>query len=279
MAISLLSNLPAFSIRRELNVTERDAQRAMERMASGKRINHVHDDPAGLALAASLKSKLHSIQQAQRNAMDATSLIQVAEGGLNTMDNILSRLRELAMQAASDTVGDTERQLLHLEFNQLRDEVARISATTRYLGTPLLNGTQKELMFQIGTENSENDRIIYNTSTVDVRPSSLGIDDISIEDRDSAVDSLAAIDNALSQVQAPRAQLGAIQSRMQSVSEFLGVYEENLTAARGRIFDTDYAKETTEQFQAQVRQGAAIAVLAQANQQPAHVLKLLERSM
>ena len=279
MGISLLNNQPAETVRMELEKNGQDAARAMERLASGKRINHVYDDPAGSAISSALEAKVRSLGQAQRNTMDAMSLIQVAEGGLNELDNIVVRLRELAIQAASDSISDAERGFLQTEFDSLRGEIERIAQSTRYLGNSLLNGTENELVFQIGTDNTEADRISYDTSSVDVRSSTLGIDDISIEDQDEAMDTLSALDEALGKIHLPRAQLGGIQSRLHSVMNFLTIYEENLSTAHGRINDADYAKETTELFRALIHQKAGVAVLAQANQSPAIVLKLLDTSL
>lgn len=276
MGVSLLNNQAAVGIRRELEVIERDSNRAMERLATGKRINNVYDDPAGLAISSLLRAKIRGLQQAQRNAMDAVSLIQVAEGGLNELDNLVGRLRELAVQSSSDTVTDEERQLLQTEFTQLRDEIERIAQSTRYLGNALLNGSQREMVFQIGVENTDSDRITYDTGSIDVTASSLGLEDLTVEDADSALDSLESLDEAIRQIHSPRAYLGGVQSRLHSLTSSLALYEENLTAAHGRIHDADYARETTEFFRTQLQQKAALGMLAQANQQPAAVLKLLD---
>lgn len=216
------------------------------------------------------------MQQASRNARDALSLIQVAEGGMNEVGNILIRIRELAIQAASDSVGDAERAMLHLEATQLGDEVNRIANSTKYLGTNLLNGTSKDFTFQVGIENDEFNRLHYSSAVVDIRPSTLGIDDLSFETTSDAQDSLSSIDSAILRLHIPRAEVGAIQSRIQATIGHLANYEESLTAANSRIRDADLASEATKYVQAQIQQKAAVAVLSQANQVPVLAYKLIE---
>jgi len=276
MPISLLTNAVELSISRSLQMSEQKLRQSMERLASGKRINHSYDDPAGLAIASHLSGKIRSLQQAQRNALDATSVIQVAEGGLNELDGMVVRMRELAIQAASDSMGDPERELLNLEVSELREEVDRIAMSTRYLGVQLLNGTARRMTFQIGPENTEFDQIEYEAGTVDVRSATLGLDDVSLEDQDAAMESLAILDQAVHRMQIPRSQLGALQGRLHSVSNYLTMYEESLTDAHSRIHDTDYAKESSNFLRGQVLQKAAIAVLSQANTLPQEALKLLD---
>jgi len=276
MPITLLTNPVELSISRSLETSERNLRHSMERLASGKRLNHSSDDPAGLAMAGSLQGKIRSLQQAQRNVLDATSVIQVAEGGLNELDAMVIRMRELAIQASSDSVSDIERALLQTEVTELTEEVERLSQSTRYLGVSLLNGTERDMVFQVGIDNTEYDQLHYEAGNVDVRASTLGIEELSIEDQESAMEALTALDEATMRIQQPRSKLGALQGRLHSMSNFLSLYEENLTAAHSRIHDTDFAQETSKMLRAQVLQKAAIAVLAQANQQPFAALKLLE---
>lgn len=276
MAITLLSNPTVINARRHMETTHRAYSEASERLASGKRINKSGDDAAGLAISTVMEGKIRSIQQARRNAQEALSLMQVAEGGMNEAGNLLTRLRELAIQASSDTIGEKERTMLELENKQIKAEIDRLADATEYFGTPLLNGQGKEFTFQIGPENTEANRLTYSTSNLDLRASTLGVDGIDLSNAESALDSLGAIDNALTQMNVPRSEVGAMQSRFNSIVNNLFIYEENLSQARSRIVDADIAQETAKAVQASVLQRAGAAVIAQANTMPSLALKLLE---
>lgn len=248
----------------------------MERVASGRRINRAGDDAAGMALASLSEGKIRSAMQAERNALDALSFSQVAEGGMSQIDNLLIRMRELSIQASSDTIGGNERQALEIELKELVSEVDRISQSTKYFGTNLLDGQGKEFTYQIGVENDESSRITYDGHLVDLRTASLGIDDLSLEDAETARDALGSIDEAISKVSIPRAQLGGVQTRLNSIVSSIGVYTENMTAALSRIRDADLARETSETVRNQIQVKAASAVLAQANALPLMALDLLK---
>ncbi len=276
MAISLLSNISSINAERHLEKNRQVYEKAIEKLASGSRLNRAGDDAAGSAISYSLEARIRSIHQAERNAQDALSLFQVAGGATNEISNILVRLRELAMQASSDTVGDREREMLEVEAVQLKEEVDRIAESTKYLDTNLLNGAGKDFTFQIGIEDGEVNRLNYSASDIDVRASTLGIDDVSIRDRDSALDALSAIDEAVIRLHVPRAQMGAMQTRLQSTLGFLADYGENLTAANSRIRDADLAHEASEVVRGQMLQKAGMAVLAQANMMPTLAMRLLE---
>ncbi|NBT57746.1 flagellin FliC [bacterium] len=276
MAISLLSNQTVINARRHMEETSRMFGEASERLASGKRINKAGDDAAGLAISTSMEGKIRSMQQARRNAQEALSLMQVAEGGMNEVSNLIVRLRELSIQAASDTIGDKERGMLELEGTQIKEEIDRLANSTEYFGTSLLNGQGKEFTFQIGPDNTDANRIHYSTSKLDLRASTLGIDGVSLADAGSALDALGKVDEALSLINVPRSEVGAMQSRFNSVVNNLFVYEENLSQARSRIVDADIAQESAKAVQAAVLQRAGAAVIAQANTTPALALKLLD---
>jgi len=276
MPISLLSNQAALNARRHMEETNRVQSDAIERLASGKRINKSGDDAAGLAISSVMEGKIRSIAQARRNAQEALSLMQVAEGGMNEVSNLVTRLRELAIQAASDTIGDKERQMLELENRQIQQEVDRLANATEYFGTNLLNGSGKNFTFQIGPDNSDANRLEYSTSNLDLRASSLGVDGISLTDSGSALSALESVDNAITKLNVPRAEVGAMQTRLQSITNNLFIYEENMSAAKGRILDADIAQETAKAVQGAVLQKAGAAVLAQANTAPALALKLIE---
>jgi len=276
MAISLLSNQAVINARRHMETTSRMFGEASERLASGKRINKSGDDAAGLAISQAMEGKIRSMQQARRNAQEALSLMQVAEGGMNEVSNLLVRLRELSIQAASDTIGDKERTMLELENKQIKEEIDRLANATEYFGTSLLNGQGKELTFQIGPDNSEANRLEYSTASLDLRASSLGIDGASLSDSSSALDALSQVDEAITKLNTPRAEVGAMQTRFNSIVNNLFIYEENMSAAKSRIVDADIAQETAKAVQASILQRAGAAVIAQANTMPALALKLLD---
>lgn len=276
MPISMLSNQTATVAKRNLEESSEQLSKSLERLSSGKRINHAGDDAAGLTIADTLEARIRSLGQASRNTLDAISLAQVAEGGMNEVSNLILRMRELAIQAASDTVGDRERELLQLETTELREELNRLAESTRYLGTPLLNGQGRDFVFQIGPDNNENNRISYSASTIDLRPDTLGVDDVQLESRDDAQDAIETLDNALQKLGKPRAQLGAIQERMHSITRQLSNQQEALAAGKSRILDADFAQEASDALRYQVRMKAGAAIMAQANAIPSLALRLLE---
>lgn len=275
MALTILTNLASLNTKRHLEESSEKFAQAAERIATGKRINKSGDDAAGLSISTSIEGQVRSIQQARRNAQDALSLMQVAEGGMNDVNNLIVRLRELAMQASSDNVGDAERKSIQFEVNQVKQEIERLSGATKFLDNPLLNGKGRNFSFQIGPDNNENNRFEYDSSKLDLSVSTLGLSSVDLSDIESARDSLSSIDESVKKLADPRAELGALQSRLQSVSNSLSVYEENMTAARSRIIDADMAKETAEVVKAQVLQKAGVAILSQTNMTPAMALKLL----
>jgi flagellin len=214
---------------------------------------------------------------AEKNAVSGISLVQVAEGGLNEVGNILVRLRELSVQAASDTIGDKERGFINQEFQSLIQEVDRIANVTTYNGTQLLNasGSKSVLEFQVGIRNDEADRINFSVGEYDARSAALGIDGVKAESIEDARESIDQLDSALSKVSDTRARLGAMQNKLQSTTNNLAITKENLMAARSRIADTDVAEETSNMVRDNILQQAGVSVLAQANQNPMTALKLL----
>jgi flagellin len=269
--------MASMAANRALSTTTADQTKTYKRLASGQRITAAGDDAAGLSISENLRAQIRSMGQAERNANDGISFAQVAEGGLTEIGNIMVRLRELAIQASSDTIGDTERGFIHQEASSLMAEVDRIANVTTFNGTPLLNGqsSKSELEFQVGTRNHESDRILFKTSENDVRAGALGIDGMSFEDIDSAREAIDTIDSATSKVFASRARLGAMQNKLQATTNNIGVAKENLSHARSRIADADIAYETSELVRGSILQSAGTAVLAQANTAPQQALKLL----
>lgn len=259
--------------------TRRLLDQSLERLSSGYRINKAGDDAAGLAISEKLKAKVKGLLQAQRNANDGISLVQVAEGGLNEIQNILSRMRELGVQSASDTIGPKERSYLNNEYQALKEEVDRIANSTDFNGTQLLDGTGGTLDFQINTGGDNIlgvDRISFDAFRADVNIDKLGIQDLSVKDKAGAQQSLAAIDVALDTVSGIRGDLGAIQNRLASTINNLGISVENLSSANSRIKDVDIADESAELTRNNILMQAGTSVLQQSNSIPKMALTLLQ---
>ncbi len=252
---------------------------AMSRLSSGSKINRSSDDAAGLAISEGIKAKLRGLKQSDRNAQDGISLIQIAEGGLNEVSNILVRLRELGIQSASDTISDRERGLVNSEYTQMLDEVDRIAATTEFNGTNLLSGEDKSIDFQINTQNSPTaDRISYDGQSADVRSEALGIATANVADKLSAQNSLAMIDSAIQQVAGIRSSFGAVQSRLNSTVENLQQSVENNSTANSRIRDMDVAEESTNMAKQNILMQSGTAILAQSNQQGQLAMQLMRQN-
>ncbi len=274
MGLRIGTNVASISAQRQLGRAQKQTDHAMQALASGSRIVSAGDDAAGFAISEVLRGQASSLKQAKNNAEGAKGLIQVAEGGLNEQNNILIRLRELAIQAASDTVGDDERDYLNTEFTQLTHEVDRIAKTTTFGRKQLLQGSNTEYEFHLGVQNGDQDVIRYKMDA-DTTASSLGVSGLSISDRGDAKSNLEEIDNAISKISKTRAGFGAIQSRLEIAGNNLDQQFENITSARGRIVDTDVALEASELARGQLLKEFGIAVLAQANMEPQKSLKLL----
>jgi flagellin len=263
---------------RHLRSTRQLLDRSIERLSSGYRINRAGDDAAGLAISEKLRAKTRGLIQAQRNASDGVSLIQVAEGGLNEVQNILVRLRELGVQSASDTIGNEERRYLNEEYQSLLEEVDRIANSTEFNGTYLLDGTGGSLDFQVGTGGLNLlgvDRISFDAFKLDVNTDKLGLEEVGIDNKHSAQRSLALIDNAIEHVSSVRGELGAIDNRLESTIRNISISVENLSAARSRIKDVDIADETAELTKHNILMQSGISVLTQANSIPRMALSLL----
>ncbi len=276
MGLRIATNVQSMNAQRNLGVAFEKQAGSLNKLSSGMRITKAGDDAAGLAISEKLKGSIRSMQQANRNANDGISLIQTAEGGINEVSNILLRLRELSVQAASDTVGDQERGFTDKEFQNLKSEIDRISQVTKYNGTNLLNGSGKTLDFQVGIDNSpENDRLQYATAATDVTLGKLGLTETGTMTKESAQLNLAKIDGAIMSVNENRAGLGALQNRLSSTVNNLSISTENLAAANSRIRDTDMASETSELTKQSILSQAGTAVLSQANSSQNLALKLL----
>ncbi len=276
MGLRINTNTAALNAQRNLYGTKLALDKSLEKLSSGFRINRAGDDAAGLAISESLRGQIRGLKMASRNAQDGVSMIQVAEGGLQEVSNILIRLRELGVQAASDTVGPIERQLINVEYQQLLDEIDRIADSTEFNGTPLLSGTGAILDFQVGTRNDPNiDRLSFDASKADANSAALGVNLTTVADKASAQNSLSAIDEAIVAVSATRADFGAMQNRLQSTINNLSISLENMAAANSRIRDVDVAEETAELTKQNILMQAGTSVLAQANQTSKNALQLL----
>ena len=274
MGLRISTNLASINAQRQLGTQQARNSHALAALSSGSRIVSASDDAAGLAISENIKGQVRGIAQARSNAYNAVSLVQVSEGGLNEITNILGRLRELGVQAASDNVSDTERGFLDTEAKQLLEESNRIAKTTRFGNKKLLDGSGGELEFHVGPFADKDNIIKYNTKA-DATNSALGIDGLSVGDRGSARDALGQVDDALEKLGKMRADFGAVQSRMNATVSNLDIQHENLSAANSRLRDTDVARESAELASSSILQQAAVSVLAQANQQPAAALKLI----
>lgn len=276
MGLRIATNITSLNALRQMTATRLNLDKSLERLASGSRINKAGDDAAGLAISENLRAQIRGIRQARRNAQDGISLIQVSEGGLNEVSNILIRLRELSIQAASDTIGDTERQFADREFQSLKQEVDRIANVTQFNGTPLLNGKAGIFEIQVGVQNNPIlDRVVYNGERSDASLDSLKLSGESVATKQGAQLSLSVIDEALIRVNSIRADLGAMQNRLQSTINNLMISDENLSSANSRIRDTDMAEEVSEMTKQNILMQSVIAVLGTANQTSQSALKLL----
>lgn len=307
MGMRIQTNIQSLNAQRQLTNATQANDAAIEKLSSGYRINKASDDAAGLAISEKLKADIRGLNMAKRNANDGISLVQTAEGGLNEVGNILTRLRELAVQGASDTIGDNERGFLNKEFFQLKDEVDRITKSTEYNGTMLLVGDQSNLSdnlknrsnqypleIQVGKNHyadvdgadQRNAVNVIKINLEEINANTEGEAGLNIGSVDSGegtrVDSKATsqtsidtLDKAINKVAGYRAYLGSIQSRLSSTVNNLAVQSENFSAANSRIRDTDFAEETAKMTQSNILKQAGTSVLSQANQNPQGALSLL----
>lgn len=276
MGMRITTNVASINAQRTLTASQREIGKSMTQLSSGSRITKAADDAAGLGISENLKSQIRSYAQASRNANDGISMVQVAEGGLGEISNILTRMRELGIQAASDTLGDRERTYVDLEVQQLKSEMQRIAKTTKFGTQNLLDGTGATFEIQVGINNdSFEDRIAFDSSMLNATLDELGISGVEYTTKDGAHSALNIVDEAQAKVASYRANIGALQNRFQSTVENLGVQHENLAAANSRIRDADIANSSAEMARNSVLLNASTSVLAQANAQPQLALKLI----
>lgn len=274
MGLRIQTNIPSISAQRVLGIQQARMTHSTQALASGSRIVQAADDAAGLSISEFLRGQVRGIAQARNNAFNAGSAIQISEGGLNEITNIMIRMRELGIQAASDNIGDKERGFLQEEVNQMIAEADRIARTTQFGNAKLLDGSGGQMTFHVGAFAGEENTISYTLDS-NATTSELGVDGLSVAEKDSARDALQMVDDALEKIGKMRANFGAVQSRLNATVSNLDIQYENVSAANSRIRDVDVAKETAEMASAQVLQQAAVSVLAQANSFPGVAMKLI----
>jgi len=287
MASTINTNLISLNAQRNLSASQSSLATTMQRLSSGLRVNSAKDDAAGLAIAERMNAQVRGMNVAMRNANDGISMAQTAEGALSKITDNLQRMRELAVQAANDTNNTTDRGSLDKEFKQLAEEIARVTTSSKFNGLPLLTNTNP-VEFQVGANTgSDNQITLQGVDLKAAAPGGLGVvagtpDTLSgplgslSTDASAAHASMDAIDKALDLVNSHRATFGAAQNRFEAVVSNLQVASENTAAARSRITDADYAQETANLSRTQILQQAGTAMLAQANQMPQSVLKLIQ---
>ncbi len=277
-ALTVRTNIPAINTSNHLARAHRLVTQTFERLSSGLRINKAADDAAGLAISDQITADVRSLGQGLRNAEDGVSLVQVYEGGTREITNNLIRLRELAMQSATDTISDRERAFIQHEVDETVFEITRMAESTTYIGQdPILTGQTANVGIQVGKLNDDNvDRLYFAPGHIDLTAEGLGMDGLDLANRDSARDALSNIDEALFITNEARAKVGAMQTRLQTAIDSQMIQIENLTAANSRIRDADMAEESTNLAKAQMIRQAGVAVLAQANQIPSVALQLLQ---
>jgi len=266
------TNMMSLSAQRSLNSSQGALSTAMQRLSSGLRVNSAKDDAAGIVIAETQTAQIRGDSMAMRNANDAISMAQTAEGAIGQVNDIMQRMRELAVQSANGTYNDTtDRANLEVEFGQLAQEIDRIIGGSKFNGVNLLDGSVTATNFQVGAGTTANNKIAVTIANLTGTGAGLG----TIATATGASAAMVAIDTALTTVGSQRANLGAIQNRFSAVISNLSVSVENQTAARSRIMDADFAAETAAMTRGQILQQAGTAMLAQANQAPQNVLSLL----
>ena len=285
MAIRIFNNIPSLNAQRILGINNNRLSQSVERISSGIRINKASDDAAGLAISESLRSDIRSLRQAVRNANDGVSLLNVTEGALNESSSILIRLRELASQASTGTVGSTERQTIQLEFSALRSEVDRIAATTEFNGIKLVDGSlassvsaATQIMIQVGIDSKSSSRINLNDEVdlTAMTSTGLNIHNLSVTGSAEALTALDEVNTAIAKITQGRGKIGAVQNRLIRAISTISVAVENLSSAESSIRDADIAEEVALLTRNQILVQAATAMVGQANLIPQSVLQLLQ---
>lgn len=276
MGLRIASNLASLRVQDNLRKVTKNTDRALESLSSGKRIISAADDSAGMAIAKTMEAQSRGLRQAERNAQDGISLIQTAEGSMIESSNLLVRLRELAIQSANDAVGERERGMLDLEYQQVLLEIERIAQSTKFNGVPLINGEGNDMYeFQVGANADEFNIIEYDASNIDSTISNLGIDGSGVAEKSDAQDAVAELDEAIVKISEQRAGLGAIQNRLYSAINTINIQAIQQDYARSVIEDVDVAEAASALAANSIQKNAGVAALAQANSIPKTALNLL----
>jgi len=276
MALTIKTNVSALQAMKTLQKTQLNLNSSIQKVSSGSRINKSADDISGLTVSSRLRTDNQSLKQAMKNTNLGISVIQTAEGSLNEVYNILTRMRELAVQASNDTYNSTDRSHMQIEFNQLRNEISNIASHTNFNRISILNSSDT-MTFQIGIHNQSNNQFQLALSTISATLGSLGISktNANITTLSTSQKSITTIDTALSSINDKRARLGAYQNRLESALNTAATYSQNLSATISSISDVDYATETAEMTKFQIMQQSGVAALSQAKSLPQSVLSLL----
>lgn len=271
------TNVMSLNSQRALNMSQKSMATSLERLSSGLRVNRAADDAAGLAIAERFTSQIRGLNQAVRNANDGISMVQTGEGALGELTNAMQRMREISVQAANGIYNESDRESLNEEFQQLSDEINRIIQATEFNETSILKGS--EITFQVGFQSGSTNQITISTTNLSTASQMTDLLSTAVSiggsTASAALAALGLLDNAISLIVSERAQYGAAQNRLESTIRNLENVVENQSAARSRIMDADFAKETAELTRTQILQQAGTSMLAQANQLPSNVLSLL----
>jgi len=273
--LSILTNTASLNAQRNLSKSQSMMNSSLSRLSSGMRITRASDDAAGMAVSEGLRAQVRGLQQASRNAQDGISVVQIAEGAMNEITNMLIRQRELSVQSASDGISDTERAYLDTEFSALNSEIDRIAASTSFADNHLIDGNGADMDFQVGIDSTANSRVTVGFNSLNVTTTNLGTSASAVDTKANALLSIDAIDTAIDSVSANRSDLGSIANRLVSTVNNLGVSVENIASANSRIRDVDVAEESARMTRAQILMQAGVSVLSQANTAPQYALSLL----
>lgn len=270
------TNLQSMAAQRYVKAHTEELAIEDSKISSGERIVRSAIDPAGMAISDLMKAKLRSNYQAERNSNDAISLIQVAEGSLGIMANLGVRLRELAVQAATDTVGDENRAIIDAEFQQLKGEVQRLTASTSFNGNNIIKDSGSVYDLQVGISGNKYESTLrYDLGKIMDSQSNFGIANVDLRSKAGAQQSLSKIDNMMGEIGRSRAELGSLTKRMESVVQNLQISRENTASSNSKIRDTDMAKESAIRFKTQIAQSATLNMLKTANDRPGEILRLV----
>lgn len=274
MSLRINTNMSSLAIQNAMNLSQRTTERAAKNVATGSRLSDPSADSAGSAIADQMGSELRGLGAAKANAENAGGFVSMAEGALSEQSNILTRMRELAVQSASDNYSKTERVMMQNEFSEIRNELDRIAKTTRFGSQNLLDGSVKQFDFQVGTKGNADSRISFNSDS-NTTADGLEVASQSVENKNDARETLNGLDKAMDKISTQRSKFGAVQTRLESAENALGSNIENLSNAKSRIADADVGKEVSDLRRGQILQQYQTSMLQQANEHTGLALKLI----